>query len=642
MLRFQPNHPLRPTSRNRLASTIPVTIEFGFLPLYLVSKAQTWADAAEHQRFSQDLTARLSDLFRQLGLESKPVIRVQFVSSTRAIRIRIHDSLQPYSPDLVQRVWWTVMPADLHYLAQDIEADLLPGRPDVWSQALLFEPDTSTGGLSQKLIFKYLTELVVEAIRTSPACLLGPAQVEAFQQAGSGPPSGPELPLQPETLMPVLNSLLDAGVSIMNKTLIVRTAQEGRALADSTEDVAERVFARLHSSHIRIHIHPDYLATLIPGISTRQPLSVYAKEIPPDFQEPFRQLERELYDRLGVRWTDLIWMPSIRVGKRTITVQINDLLGPTLPGLNADELLVDAPADWLQVFGIELERQLINPFDGQEMSIIAETDNRNFNVWRPIEFVAMLLQNEISRLAYRLLSVEDVEYQLSRLDEPFPALTQTVLSQFSLSDITRVLRGLLRQDLSIRSLFPILEHLLRYDAILVGADACKNLLFDTRLPLPAGTPPELIRSWPHYLEFVKKRLANPYADKSLFNPYQDAAPALIELAPDLEAHLLQGGLDEIERELFCDSLRAELKNTTHLPEAPAILTTIEAKAAVQAAIRAELPHLSVLTYADLPPEPRPSVVAVIQKPKMIHHRFSCWLSGRSWTRFQSLLVTDSC
>src|SRR5215217_2284852 len=111
-------------------SAIPVTVEFG-------SSLSASVEAVRGQGIEHRLASKLSALLQQLGLVGKPEIELQGVVSNRAIRVRVHGELQPYSPDLMKRVWRALAPTSLRDLPETARMAHQPGFPDAWFKAYL-------------------------------------------------------------------------------------------------------------------------------------------------------------------------------------------------------------------------------------------------------------------------------------------------------------------------------------------------------------------------------------------------------------------------------------------------------------------------------------------------------------------------
>jgi type III secretory pathway component EscV len=173
--------------------------------------------------------------------------------------------------------------------------------------------------------------------------------------------------------------------------------------------------------------------------------------------------------------------------------------------------------------------------------------------------------------------------------------------------MTRVLRGLLREKISIRNLRGILEQLLRYDTVRI--DSKSYIVMDDRLPIREGTTGPAINSWLNYREFVRMGLKDQLSAR-----YTQGLDTLIVflVAPEVEARaeaMVTGPSTDLEiasrealEESLCDSAWKELGSAPPAAARPVILTATSARAAIREIIAPELPDLPVVAYSELRPE----------------------------------------
>jgi type III secretion protein V len=453
---------------------------------------------------------------------------------------------------------------------------------------------------------------VFEIIRQHPSCLAGLSQATAYLRGDSGQSPDQERLPTPEAMVPVLKSLLDLGVIVANKAAIVRMTRDAMMPGGSWENAVEAAFVQVRPRPVEIQARPEYLTTLIPKMPILQPASVYAEGIDESLRAPFRRMEDRVFEDLGLRLPDILWVPSASVPEGTIAVKINDHLGLPVPALQPGDLFVSSPAEQVRMLGVAA-RPAVHPVDGDEGALVAEASKERISeaglaALMPLDYVALLVQGEVSRLADRLLSIGEVEDVLAQLDQAFPELLQATLMRFSVEEITRVLRGLIRERVSIRNLRSILEALIQYDTIPI-VPRQKHVVLDDRLPLPERTPPEAVRNWRNYCAFVRSRLKSYLSYR-----YAEGYSTLVayRISSDLEARAETVGtqaetvagawLSDAEGEAFRDAVWAAVSNLTAPSVKPVILTTTGARAAIRDLIAPELPDLPVVAYSELRPD----------------------------------------
>jgi type III secretory pathway component EscV len=356
----------------------------------------------------------------------------------------------------------------------------------------------------------------------------------------------------------------------------------------------EEAFVRLRPPRIELRAHPVYLRTIVAGDPLEEPLSVYAERVDGGFRDGLRSLERELLVELGLRLPDLECVPRRSLPAGMIVIRINDRSGPPTMGVSSDEVLVRAPVDALSAANIRA-RPAANPAVDGHLSVAASAERQRLErlglaCWSFPEVLGLTLAGEIRRRAYLLLDMEEVEYQLGQLEEVFPGLVEAALTRISLGDLTRILRGLLREGVSIRDLKTILERLVQYDS--VPADPHGYLVLDERLPLAdrsAGA------DWRHRLEFVRSGLRSQLSER-----YARGRDRLdvYRVNPRLE-RLAKGERDEELQEAARDALWAHAARFAGAPHPPVIYTTNGARAAVRELLAPEFPDLPVVSAAEL-------------------------------------------
>jgi type III secretion protein V len=236
----------------------------------------------------------------------------------------------------------------------------------------------------------------------------------------------------------------------------------------------------------------------------------------------------------------------------------------------------------------------------------------------PIEWVVVNVFAEAGAHAGRLLGLEDVEYQLARLryqlvqldkgdqvvvEGTYPALVDTVLAHYTLGDLTRILRAMISEGLSIHNLPSILERLLEYET--VSFDPTSAVVLDDRLPLVPGTH----NGWQAMYASLRRGLRSYISHR--FTWAENTVVAYV-LEPDLEARLAAGiqrthgipthPLPDQEAEAFRDAVWEQLNNDANAPAGTVILTTEGVRASVRRLLEPEFPDLPVLSYAELRPD----------------------------------------
>lgn len=566
---------------------IPVRIELG-------PDLAWFGESSETMRLQRRLASELAAHLDRLGLTGEPTVDVDVTDSNRPVRISVHGRPQPYSPDLLRRAWLAVAPPEPHDHPLAVPSDPDVGFPAGWLSAYVSGSLSQAPSPSAELVVALLERLTAQVVAERPSCLVSPAQVEAYAS---------ELGCRPDGLETLLCSLLDLGVSLEDRDLVRRVILEGEEINRPLEDTIEAAFTELRSHAIEIHVHPATLGELVPGLPARESLSVYDHRVDETRRDLFRELERTFFSAFGFLLPGLYWVPSPGMAQRTVAVKVGAWRGLPLPMLPQGKRLVIAPAEELRVTGA---LPAVNPVTGTPCAVVddllkAELEQRGYTTWGRVDFVIVILVSELSRRAGTLLGMEEIEYQLSQLptegEELLPGSVRTALTLFSLGDVTRVLRALVDERLSLRDLSGLLERLAQFDTVPLAQDGAELVLLDDRLPISPGAPEGDARRWRTYYAFLRRQLS-PYL--SYFHAGSDGRISAYALEPEIERRAQQSpaAFTEGELELLRDAVWKELGRSS--PGAgQLIVTTTGARAAVRELLSPEFPDLSILAYSEL-------------------------------------------
>ncbi|MET0938587.1 MAG: FHIPEP family type III secretion protein [Gaiellaceae bacterium] len=572
-----------------LASTenVPIVIQLG-------SMLAPFRRSSEGALCARCLEADLNVFLGLLGIRSRATVSLGTTRSTRPVRVVVHDQLQGYTPSLMMRAWLAVAPPELSLLPVADADAAKPRFPAGWlgryaaETADEDEPDWT-------LMSAFVERLALHAIMKHPSCLLGPAQLTAWKE-------GLSLPLTDDDLAALLEGLLDLGVSIADRQVVGELIHEGAAIGRPLLDTVEAAFTELRPHRVEIHVHPETLAALLPGSSKRESFTVYAEHIDESLRHLFRDKEAEFFATYGFVLPEFEWVPSPGMEEETVAIKIGEWWGLPVPMVPPGRRLVNAAPAELK--GVEA-RSAIHPVTGAECAVVPNEAKQQLEdggvvTWGPVDFVILIAHADVSRRPGRLLGMEDIEYQLAKLEGingsgPSSAVVRAGLAHYTIGDLTRVLRAFVDERLSIRDLAGILERLLEFETVSV-ADS-ELYVLDGRLPVsPEATP-----GWQDYYAFVRRQL-------SLFlshvHTWHDSTVVAYLLDPALEeraGRLQDGGLTEDELESLRDSVWAHLQGLSPSPTGQVVVTTTRARAGVRKLLAPEFPDLPVLARAELRP-----------------------------------------
>jgi hypothetical protein len=367
-----------------------------------------------------------------------------------------------------------------------------------------------------------------------------------------------------------------------------------------------------------LHVHPGDLKRLThPQMSIGAEVWSYDELIPSELQERFKSFEVQQFRLRGFRLPPTYFVPDMNVPSGLVAVKVNALLATPMPGVpphfgsrrtlgpRADErddttgLSLRRPTSWDAVTFMGRRRE-------------KETATPGSPAWAG-EIVIPTLEWAIEQAPERLIGISDVEYLIAQLEAGFSDLVRAALAQFTIPQLTVVLRALVRERICIRDLRTILEALLEYEW--VDFDPGDRLVFDDRIVLPAGSAHEIADDPAFRVEAVLRALA-PQIDQGLCGGSDELQVAEVERS--LKAHAEQAAIACPARAAslrLTDAEREQLLNHTWdaaaSPEPFVVVTSAGARTTIRELLALELSNITVLTREGLRPGRPTTRVGVI-------------------------------
>ena len=234
-----------------------------------------------------------------------------------------------------------------------------------------------------------------------------------------------------------------------------------------------------------------------------------------------------------------------------------------LNGLATREPAFDTPATWI------------------EPATRDQAEMLGYSVVEPISVLATHLTEVVRRHADEILSRDATKHLIDELKKTSPAVVDELIpAQMKLADVQQILQLLLREQVSIRQLAPILETLGEY--------------------APRTKDPVLLT------DYVRRRVA-----RAICAQYRDKDNRLyvVTLDPELEDRIA-AGLDHHERGLavrlspqaidgVCRLIDHELKSPAMAHRPQIVLVSPQIRAGLKQLTAAQLPRLVVLSYDEI-------------------------------------------
>jgi type III secretory pathway component EscV len=307
-----------------------------------------------------------------------------------------------------------------------------------------------------------------------------------------------------------------------------------------------------------------------------------------------------LFYELGLTLGSCELIVDDRVPANAWRVEINDLRLPAVPGLSAGELLVNDTPHRMQLLGVA-GRPAINPANGARCSIIgreatAVCEGAGLTTWSPAGYTILSLSAAIRRHAGALLPRLVVDHTLKNLARAFPDLVDAADHAFSLDDTTRVLRGLLREEVTIRNLRHILEAM-----VALGPPPDVDLARHTVFTLPGNDTirPRGAARIPSIVEGVRSGLK-----RQISHMLTQGGSTLVVylLDPEIERNLAEGEPTPALVAAVRRAMADQRESQAHFPRPPAVLTSSHARARCAALFEGDVPRRAVIAYTELSPD----------------------------------------
>ena len=549
--------------------------------------------------FTERLEASVRECLTDLGIGGATRVEVRG-GGKRAVVVRADGSTVSYPPSFLSRLWFGIAPPALRD-APDGSAGVR-GFPDGWLIECGRKVVESGDEPGLAAIAELVARLVLEVIALRPSSLLMPEDAAALIGDGGAAP-----PLADREAAALLRSLLDLGVRLPDGERIRDAVRALRAASRSTEDTLEELFEQLRARQVEIEASPDVFAELTGDGADGVRLAADDPGVPQSVRTAlgiaygYRLEELGLRPRLVFTRVDRFELPEIRL-------KLNDRTSPSIPVPADGEIAVMTSPGALAELGVDA-RPLVDPVTGLENSAVtadASTtlEDAGFLPVPRVSYVAAAFARAATPGAHRVLSIDDVEEDLAAIEARFPVLVHATLARYTVGEITRLLRALAREQISIRDLRRIL------DILLSLADATETdleeMFLDDSLPSGGDAVTPVWAGWvePRLLAFVRARMRDRVCFDSGIDISSDSPVAVHETDDAFESLI-----DELVASTAgapADDLLTRIRSRVwdvvdgSAPRGAILLTATRTRLALRRAIEYELPATPVIARAEIP------------------------------------------
>lgn len=527
----------------------------------------------------------ISKLIDQLGIPGRPVVTMHFAKKrvSHFVQVIINGNECSFHSEL---------PAIVYSYVHDSQHGLT--ELSKWSKMSSEIWMTKSPQEDQSLI-TFISMLVGEILKISPSLLLGKEHLETYWQSlGLKDSIKNQRPEVLERLLDVFKEILELRVSIADKQSISEIINERWDSDDvGIDHLREKLIEKLSSEEVVIFIHKEYFRAI-------------TKEWPKKEGDLFGLMRDGLFYELGLRYPKfrITFSNALRPG--VFHFKINDLLTPPITGLGTDECLVNDTVDRLTLLNIK-GTSAVNPANGSECSIISIANDTvakqaGLTTWDGLGYFVLCFSAVLKNYSKCFVNNDLVNDELDKLETAWPKLVEIVRNQYPIGAITKTLRLLISEELSIRNLRLILVAMLEKDYI--ATDPQKYIILDDRLPL-RYLADNIIRDKPETIaEYTRSRMKEYISHK-----YTRGGNTLVVylLDPAIEKILDASVRDAVpvskeDYDKIIEAIRSEVEGLPATAQNPVLLTYSTIRSPFKEMIRQSFPRLAVVAYNELSPD----------------------------------------
>jgi flagellar biosynthesis protein FlhA len=317
-----------------------------------------------------------------------------------------------------------------------------------------------------------------------------------------------------------------------------------------------------------------------------------------DLLERVQRVRQNVAAEIGIIMPKVRIRDNVRLDQNQYRIKVADMVvadGAIEPG---KLLAMDSGVTTGKVQGQDTREPAFNtPATWIDAGQRAQAEMYGYTVIEPASVLATHLTETVRKHADEILTRDATKHLVDELKQTQPATVDELIpGQMKLAEVQRVLQMLLREQVSIRHLGPILETLGDY--------------------APRTKDPVLLT------EYVRHRLA-----RSICTRYRDKENRLhvVTLDPAIEDRI-RAGIEHSERGLFirtapaaidaiCRQIAAELEKLTRRNHPPVLLVSPQVRAGLRQMTASHLPRLVVLSYNEITRDTQIESVGMVAEVK---------------------------
>jgi type III secretion protein V len=314
--------------------------------------------------------------------------------------------------------------------------------------------------------------------------------------------------------------------------------------------------------------------------------------------DSFAMLRDGMFYELGMLYPSFHFVTADRLKPNAFAFKVNDLTLPPRIGLASEQCIIGEDLWSFEVLG----QVTVSPAHARRFPIIAvqhweEIEAAGHVSWDQLGYLLLCLAADLRQSGQCFVDIGFVYRQFDWLDMLFPALIETVMEKFSIEQLSRALRLLAAEEVSVRNLRVILEAMLDLDYVV--ADPAEYILFDRRLAVRSDPGEDWRRDAQQMASMARTALRRYLSSKYGWSM------EIFLVDPEIEQMLRETEALSQDAEFEARLLRAvryQLGTRAVGSGFPPVLTSEDVRPALRRIIAVEFPLMPVLSWRDLAPE----------------------------------------
>lgn len=396
----------------------------------------------------------------------------------------------------------------------------------------------------------FLAALCKEIVKLEPRPLLGREQMDALAAAVSDTPA-----TKVDPLAEILRTLLALGVALPPPEVVAESLRAGEA-----EEVAEELVENGRAEALEIHVSRGYLEQL----TRRDDKDAGAMQY----------LRESMLSELGIPLPPFRFVLTTELPDRCFAFKLNDIVLTPWLGLKPEQLLVNVPSAG------SAGEAAANPASSTENALVNAAQINKLGqdglmYWDLFGYLVLCVAATTRLFGARLVNSSVLRVRAAEAELFFPALVAAALDpDRSRAEVTRLLRSLVAEGISIGNVKLILDAVVEYRA--------QN-----------GSTPGDERN---LLEYVRTRLKRQIKKRVAGDG--DSVVAYL-LDQEIEALLDSAGDDDVVDPVL-SAMWAEIRTLPTTTFVPAVFTSSEVRPRLRRCISGDLPGMAVIAEDELP------------------------------------------